>query len=125
MSARQIRERCLKRQPGPRLGVIALLAGIIVAGGGMTAAKSRSVGAKDKLSNHSLAPFLNQHCQQCHSGNQPKGDFKIESLSRDFSDRKNLGRWLTVRLQLESGAMPPKNKPRPPVPAVMTASQRR
>src|SRR5690242_16053431 len=34
--------------------------------------------------------FLNQHCQKCHSGEKPKGDFRVDSLTQDFSDKKNV-----------------------------------
>ncbi|MEX2080310.1 MAG: DUF1587 domain-containing protein, partial [Dehalococcoidia bacterium] len=51
---------------------------------------------------------------KCHSGDKPKGDFDIGSLSQDFSDKQNRSQWLAVLEQLTSGSMPPKEKPRPP-----------
>ena len=59
-------------------------------------------------------PFLAKHCQGCHAGTKPKGNFRLDSLSADFGDKANRERWLTVLEQLTSGAMPPKEKPRPP-----------
>lgn len=38
----------------------------------------------------------------------------MESLSPDFSDKANRERWLAVLEQIKTGAMPPKEKPRPP-----------
>ncbi len=65
----------------------------------------------------SLAPaalqFLQKHCQSCHSGEKPKGDFAIASLGPDFADKEVRLRWLDVAEQLKSGEMPPKEKPRP------------
>src|SRR5262245_1643872 len=58
--------------------------------------------------------FFAQHCQTCHSGTKPKGNFRIDSLSTDFGDRASREKWLTVLEQVKSGAMPPKDKPRPP-----------
>jgi mono/diheme cytochrome c family protein len=58
--------------------------------------------------------FFAQHCQACHAGKEPKGEFRFEKLANDFSDKTNRGRWLAVLEQLKSGAMPPKEKPRPP-----------
>jgi len=60
-----------------------------------------------------VQPFFVKHCQECHSGEKPKGDFRFDKLTADFSDRANRDRWLTVLEQLKSGAMPPKEKPRP------------
>ncbi len=58
--------------------------------------------------------FFAHHCQSCHSGPKPRGQFRVESLSPDFSDKANRERWLAVLEQIKTGAMPPKEKPRPP-----------
>jgi mono/diheme cytochrome c family protein len=57
--------------------------------------------------------FFGQHCRTCHEGAKPKGNFQLESLSTDFGNKANREKWLTVLEQLKSGAMPPKDKPRP------------
>jgi len=59
-------------------------------------------------------PFLAQHCQGCHAGDKPKGNFRLDALTHDFDDKANRDRWLAVAEQVRSGAMPPKGKPRPP-----------
>jgi len=70
--------------------------------------------ADDKPLNLVAQPFFAKHCQDCHSGEKPKGDFRTDVLTADFGDRANRDRWLAVLEQLRSGAMPPKAKPRPP-----------
>ena len=67
------------------------------------------------------AKFLAQHCVKCHSGAKPKGEFAVEKLTSDFSERANRERWERVLEQLQSGEMPPKEKPRPPEPEVQAA----
>lgn len=57
--------------------------------------------------------FLKRHCVQCHSGEEPKGKFRIDSLTHDFNDKDNRDRWLTALEQVKFGNMPPKEKPRP------------
>jgi hypothetical protein len=57
--------------------------------------------------------FLTEHCQECHSGEKPKGGFRLGKLTPDFDDVANRERWLTVRKRLQAGEMPPKAKPRP------------
>ena len=64
------------------------------------------------------AKFLAQHCVKCHSGAKPKGEFAVEKLTSDFSERANRERWERVLEQLKSGEMPPKEKPRPPAAEV-------
>lgn len=58
--------------------------------------------------------FFAQHCEKCHSGSKPKGGFDLKSLTPDLTDNKARGHWLSVLEQLESGEMPPEEKPRPP-----------
>ena len=65
--------------------------------------------------------LFTQHCEQCHSGVKPMGDFAVASLTEDFSDKQNRDQWLTVLEQLKEGNMPPKDKPRPPVQDVQSA----
>jgi hypothetical protein len=68
-------------------------------------------------------PFLAHHCQGCHSGDKPKGKFRLDSLTHDFNDKANRERWLAVAEQVQSGAMPPKGKPRPPAKDVTALTQ--
>jgi mono/diheme cytochrome c family protein len=66
--------------------------------------------------------FFTRHCQSCHEGTKPKGQFRLDSLSPDFSDKANRERWLTVLEQVKSGTMPPKEKPRPAAAEVRALS---
>jgi hypothetical protein len=85
------------------------------AGTGMIAA------ADEKPSNDPARLLFAQHCEKCHAGPKHKGDFQLESLSENFTDRKNRELWLSVLEQLEAGKMPPKEKPRPPAQDVQAA----
>lgn len=60
-----------------------------------------------------VQPLFDKHCQSCHSGEKPKGDFPIDSLSIDFADRDNRLQWLSVLKHVKEGTMPPSGKPRP------------
>ncbi len=85
------------------------------------AAETQGAVATAKLANDPARLLFAQHCQKCHSGTKPKGDFLLDQLSPDFADRKNRELWLTVLEQLKSGDMPPKDKPRPPEQEVQAA----
>ena len=42
-----------------------------------------TVGASD-----SVEPFFQRHCVRCHGEKKQKGDFRIDTLSRDFSNQQ-------------------------------------
>lgn len=60
-----------------------------------------------------LHGFLKQHCVECHSGEKPKGDLRLDEVSTNLADDAVRKQWLTVRKRILSGEMPPKSKPRP------------
>ncbi len=64
---------------------------------------------------HSTHQLFTKHCEECHSGLNPKGEFAVASLTNNFTDKQNSERWLNVLRQLQEGSMPPKDKPSPPV----------
>ncbi len=57
--------------------------------------------------------FLTEHCQECHTGEKPKGDFSLDKLGTDFENTANRERWLAAMKRVQVGEMPPKAKPRP------------
>ncbi len=57
--------------------------------------------------------FLTKHCQECHTGEKPKGDFSLDKLGADFENAGNREHWLAALKRVQSGEMPPKAKPRP------------
>src|SRR5689334_10215838 len=57
--------------------------------------------------------FFAKHCQACHAGAKPKGDFRLDALSANFAEQPSREKWLAVLEQVKSGTMPPKGKPRP------------
>ena len=69
-----------------------------------------------------LAPFFERHCVKCHSGAEPEGDLRLDELQFALTEPENRDLWSTVLDQLESGAMPPKKKPRPPAEEVRAVS---
>lgn len=95
------------------------LAGIVC--GGSMALETRAADIRSKKANDPAHRLFAQHCQKCHSGAKPKGDFQIEQLSQDFADQKNREQWLKVLEQIREGEMPPKDKPRPTAKDVQAA----
>lgn len=60
-----------------------------------------------------ITPFVTKHCLSCHGEQKQKGDFRIDQLSRDFGDGKDIAMWVEVIDRINSGEMPPENKPQP------------
>ena len=85
-----------------------------LAAGGIAAIEPRGLPARTPSRRTTRLRLSSRHCQACHAGPKPKGDFRLDSLTPDFSDKANRERWLTVLEQVKTGAMPPKEKPRPP-----------
>ncbi len=63
-------------------------------------------------------PLLTRHCVECHSGDKPKGKLRLDNLTLDLADAAARDHWAAVVERLESGEMPPKDKPRPPAKEV-------
>jgi len=60
-----------------------------------------------------VRPFLARHCEECHAGEKPKGDFRLDHLDPAFAAKTAEERWRSVLEQLQAGSMPPKKKARP------------
>ena len=90
------------------LGAIAIILGIA------SSVRAVDPDQEAKPFAEQFKPLLAKHCQSCHRGDKPKGNFLIDNLSLDFADKENRLRWLSVLKQVQEGTMPPKGKPRPP-----------
>lgn len=104
----------------------AVLAAWIALGSNAVQAQGDAAPANDRTHSQDspAAPIqllLERYCHKCHGDSKHKGDFRIESLSGDFAERRNLGMWMAVMDQLEAGDMPPEGEPRPPAHELQTA----
>lgn len=57
--------------------------------------------------------FIMTHCQACHSGEKPKGDFRLDQLGADFANPVTREHWLAALKRVQAGEMPPRDKPQP------------
>jgi mono/diheme cytochrome c family protein len=67
----------------------------------------------DKQAPEQARAFLAKHCLECHGAEKPKGKFRVDQLSADFTDQAGRERWLAVLKRIQAAEMPPKGKPRP------------
>ena len=95
-------------------GIFVWIAAMALGHSMMFAAETQAASTDQTLAGDPARKLFSEHCRKCHSGPKHKGEFQIESLTEDYSDRKNRELWLAVMEALKSGDMPPKEKPRPP-----------
>jgi hypothetical protein len=60
-----------------------------------------------------LAAFTDRYCAGCHNDIDRKGALDLDGLALAPDDPANLQRWIRVFERVESGEMPPAEKPRP------------
>lgn len=72
----------------------------------MTAAPAGAAEDFDKA----VGAYLQQHCLRCHGAKNPKGEFRLDNLSREVGV-KDTPLWAEVMERISSGQMPPKNVP--------------
>jgi hypothetical protein len=60
-----------------------------------------------------VLPFLKQHCYACHDAKHAKAGLRLDQLGTDFLRGTTADEWHEVINQINSGAMPPEDEPRP------------
>ena len=60
---------------------------------------------------HKVEPVLAKHCTRCHSGEEPKGDLRLDQFHGAVDLTKDRPTWESVLENLESHAMPPEGEP--------------
>ena len=60
-----------------------------------------------------VAPLFGKYCLRCHDAKKQKGEFRLDTLARDFGTQQTAERWAEVLFRINSGEMPPKTEPQP------------
>ncbi len=60
-----------------------------------------------------LAPFLEEHCLDCHDAETKKGGLDLTALLWKLDDAKAFAEWAKVHDRVRDGEMPPKKKAQP------------
>lgn len=69
----------------------------------------------DRFFEREAVPFLQKHCYECHAASKVEGDFRVDTLTADFTDHRVAAAWVEVRDMLNLDEMPPVDEPRPEV----------
>lgn len=60
-----------------------------------------------------VQPFFQTYCLRCHNGTKQEGDFRLDTLPREFTEELAAQRWAEVVFRMNNGEMPPKKEPQP------------
>ncbi|MCA9123721.1 MAG: DUF1592 domain-containing protein [Planctomycetaceae bacterium] len=60
-----------------------------------------------------LTPFLERHCFDCHSGDEPEAGLNLQTMSTDIADADVRRRWAYLYDRVATGEMPPKSAEQP------------
>lgn len=77
-----------------------------------------SAAEKSESSSEPLAPevrtFFAQHCVACHGPEKQESELRLDAATVDWGTPTATSAWATVLERIESGEMPPEDRPRPP-----------
>lgn len=63
--------------------------------------------------NRTIQPFLQTYCLRCHDAAKQEGEFRLDTLARDFNDQLIAQKWDEVITRINAGEMPPKDQAQP------------
>jgi mono/diheme cytochrome c family protein len=87
----------------------------------MCAAAALASAARPARAAEPINVFLDRHCLRCHNAKSQEGDFRLDTLPRDFTVSQNAERWAEVMGRVNSGEMPPEEEPRPTTAEIESA----
>lgn len=70
---------------------------------------------KPATAGRAIDGFLKDHCLRCHDATKQKGDLRLDTLGRDFSNHVDAERWAEIMTRINAGEMPPKDEAKPSV----------
>ncbi|MBA4190724.1 MAG: hypothetical protein C0467_22290 [Planctomycetaceae bacterium] len=76
------------------------------------ATASPAVAAPDDFEKLVL-PYFAEYCNRCHDAKTQKGEFRLDTLSRDFAAGTSTMKWMEIIERVNTGEMPPKNAKQP------------
>ena len=89
-----------------------LLTGM-VAWTGDLGAQAAGTAPFDSAERHVIDPFLAAHCLECHGDKEPAAGVRLDDLPFEIDTVEAAERWQKMLDVLNSGEMPPEEKPRP------------
>jgi mono/diheme cytochrome c family protein len=91
-------------RPACRRSLWAAVAAVLALGAGP---------ADENTFDETVRPLLERHCLECHAGDDPRTDLRLDRLQTDFGDPDSRKTWRAVLRRVEAGEMPPESQARP------------
>jgi hypothetical protein len=88
-----------------RLALVALVAVVSCA--------SDASAAEPITFDAAVQPFFQTYCLRCHNEQKQEGEFRLDTLPREFTEENAAQRWAEVVFRMNSSEMPPKKEPQP------------
>jgi mono/diheme cytochrome c family protein len=60
--------------------------------------------------------FFQQHCVECHDSQTKEAGLDLSAVQLDLNTAESFARWVKIHDRIQSGEMPPKDRPRPEAP---------
>ncbi len=67
--------------------------------------------------------FFQTYCFECHDSQAKQGGLDLSALKLNGANAEDFARWVKIHDRIESGEMPPKQKPRPPAAETAAATK--
>src|SRR2546423_13262708 len=87
--------------------IFVALSALVVLGAKQENANDPQATDIDRRFSEQVRPFITAYCIKCHSGDKPKGDFKLDKYSDLAAVTKDAAVWATIRERLVAKEMPP------------------
>jgi mono/diheme cytochrome c family protein len=99
----------------PRAFAVPMLCAVLASG--TAASNPMSAAAAEAVAE----AFLERHCVRCHQGEKAEGQFRLDTLPRDFASLATAEKWAEAMTRINAGEMPPAEESRPTNDEIATA----
>ncbi len=93
--------------------LLAIILGVALAADRSFAADEANGSATELSFAKTIVPFLQEHCVQCHGGDEPEGGLGLDTYRESARIQTDYETWEKILEFVGEGQMPPKDEPRP------------
>ena len=98
--------------PFPKM-TISLMRPVIIFVGAIVLSARPAMAAEPTALHPGIRAVLDTHCIKCHGEEKKKGKVALHEIDADFENGDTMALWERVLEQLQTGEMPPEEKPQP------------
>jgi len=98
--------------------LLAIVGGFEIGAARLSAADDATPSATESSFDKIVTPFLQEHCVQCHGGDEPEGRMALDKYPESARIQTDYETWEKVLERVRERQMPPKDEPQPDAPSV-------